>query len=325
MRISLQPFLAVIREQSGFLSGLRVGIFCLCLSGGCAALTPKLCHTTARQQRKLDEARDLMQENKYQKAEGIARDVVRQAPSNVDGRKLLVTLYLEQGRFDDSIQEMRKILQINPEETETLTELAILLIERRRYSEAEAMIDQALLVNPNDSQLLKMQGELRERRGADRNALACYYRILGNNPDDVEATMRAAVIESRNGRGEQAIPLLRQLLANPGISSPLQRDAQLMLADACAERMRWDEAAGVLSDAVKAGEPSNDLLYKLSYAQFRSGDVSAGKQTLAELLTQDPADPRAMELAGQFAPQLLNSPNQPARTAIIPVGHSRLR
>ena len=61
-------------------------------------------HTTARQQRKLDEARDLMTENKYQKAEGITLEVLRYAPSNIDGGKLLVTMFLEQWRIYNARQ-----------------------------------------------------------------------------------------------------------------------------------------------------------------------------------------------------------------------------
>lgn len=298
---------------------------CLISAVGCSGFAPMIGHTTARQQRKLDEARDLMQEEKYLKAEVIARDVLRQAPTNIDGRKLLVTLYLEQGRIDDAIHEMRRILQLNPEETETLTELAMLLIERQRYPEAELVIDQALMVDSHNISLLRMQGELRERRGADRDALASYYRILGIYPDDENVAFKIASIEIRHQKPEQAIPLLRQIISNPSTSTEAFGNAQRMLADAYGERLRWGEAVHALTELSEREELSGELLYKLSYAQFRAGETLAGKQTLSVILTQTPQDPRAVALADQFAPQLLTSNGLPNRTAIIPAGHARIR
>lgn len=294
-------------------------------------------HTTARQQRKLDEARDLMSENKYQKAEGITLEVLRYAPSNIDGRKLLVTMYLEQGRIDQAIQEMRRILQLNPEETETLTELAMLLIERHRYPDAETVIDQALLVDPDNLQLLLLQGEVRERRGADRDALATYYRILGNDPENPQAILRLASIEMRRGRAEQAVPLLRQLAMSSEGSPEILREARLSLVDAYAKRERWDEAASLLGEIAGGEALSNDLQYKLAYVRFRAGLSNEARQSLAEFLARAPHDPRGLELAGQFAPSLLdpaaslrnnasierNNDSRVLRTTLLPVGHSR--
>lgn len=312
------------RNRRGFAPILVAGAVCLAMAGGCSRFSPMMCHTTARQQRKLDEARDLLQEEKWEKAEGIISDVIRQSPTNIDGRKLLVTMYLEQGRLDEAIAEMHRVLQLDPRETEVLTELAMLLMERQRYAEAESVIDQALTYEPHHPPLLMMQAELRERRGADRDALASYYRVLASNPEDPQANLRIACIEMRRGKHEQAIPILRQIAQNQNISPEIADTAQEHLATAYAERQRWTDACRVLSDLTAGRACPHELLYKLAYAQFRSGQTNEGKKSLEKFLAQAPHDPRGAELANQFAPQLLTgaSPTT-ARVAIIPAGHYR--
>lgn len=322
MPVTRKLALSSHRDLLGRLSEAVLIVVCLSIGAGCSGFAPMIGHTTARQQRKLDEARDLMQEEKYEKAEVIARDLLRQAPNNIDGRKFLVAVYLEEGRIDDAIHEMRRILQLNPEETETLTELAMLLIERRRYSEAESVIDQALSVESNNIPLLRMQGELRERRGADRDALSSYYRILSSYPDDEASMLRIASIEMRRNKPEQAIPLLRQITTNTSASAESQKEAQKLLADACGERQRWGEVVAALTELSQQEKLSSDLMYKLAYSQFRAGETHAAKNTLARFLAESPKDPRGVALADQFAPQLLDPLQQPTRVAIIPVGHS---
>jgi len=308
------------------LSFLLSVVMTLGIASGCSRLPLVMCQTTAHQQRKLNEARELMDKSKLEKAEGVVKDVLRQSPSNIEGRKFLVALYLEQGRFDDAIQQMRTVLQLNPQDTEVLTELATLLIERQRYGEAEGVIELALADDAGNASLLMMQGELRERRGADREAMSSYYRILATQPEDPIANLRIAEILVRQGRVAHAIPLLRQLIQNPETNETVAHSAQTLLSGAYATCQRWEEASEVLADLVQSGEDSPDMLYKLSYAQFRAGETAAGKKTLGELLTRNPNDQRGLELADQFAPQLFfNAPSVPGspRVAVVPVGHQR--
>lgn len=281
-------------------------------------------YTTARQQRKLDEADDLMRAEKYRKAEVIARDVIRQSPKNVDARKLLVTLYMEQGEIEQAIQEIRRILQLNPQEKETLTELAMLLIERRKYAESETVIDQALSVAPKDVSLLRMQGELRERRGSDSEALSSYYRILSINPDDSETILKIAKIEVRHGREEMAIILLRKVVNTSYTSTDLQTEAKLHLTEAYESLGRWSDATLVLSELVRSSAATPDLRYRYAHALFRDGRAPEGKQALSEFLAQSPGDPRGEELAEKFSPSTTRSLATRAE-AVLPAGHSRIR
>jgi tetratricopeptide (TPR) repeat protein len=117
------------------------------------------------------------------------------------------------GQFDESLQEYRKALQLEPENARVHFGMGkIYYQEKQQYHEAVAEYEQAVRIDPRFLEAHMSLGELYEEKGLNDQAIARYRQVLTLDPRHPGATFALArALESVNR--EQAIQQWERYLA----------------------------------------------------------------------------------------------------------------
>jgi tetratricopeptide (TPR) repeat protein len=71
------------------------------------------------------------------------------APSNIEAMTTIAYIERRQGKFEDSVRHLKKVLELDPRNAEVMMELGFILIRMRRYEEAQQYADRALGLVPD--------------------------------------------------------------------------------------------------------------------------------------------------------------------------------
>lgn len=164
------------------------------------------------------------------RAEAPIRRAIEMEPSNATAHYFLARLLYTDNRFDESIEESRKAVAINPsfvrayenmglcyegryqrDEAEKwyrkaielqsssesksewpMLDLAILLMHEERYEEARPLLDQALHINPNNTQALVQMATWLETKGDLGGALDHYRAAIRSDENGLQPGRSAA-------------------------------------------------------------------------------------------------------------------------------------
>lgn len=154
------------------------------------------------------------------------RRAVEQDPMSLAQRVNLAYFLLAAGRLDESLQEFRKVLELNPDDDwETETDMARILAVQQRYDEAYSIVARLPVGQLRDHGLAWLHAAPGHRAEADR-ALA----RLTADPAEMEETIRLAETYAFRGMKDAALSLLES------------RRAALAREKADAARRIWEMA-----------------------------------------------------------------------------------
>lgn len=111
----------------------------------------------------------------------------------------LGTLLLQQGRHEEGINQLRKSLNILPNQPEALYNLGVELQKSIRLEEALACYDQAIALNPRDIETHINRGNtLKDLKRYDES-LASYDRAIALKPDSASAYWNKSLLKLLTG------------------------------------------------------------------------------------------------------------------------------
>lgn len=237
-------------------------------------------------------------------------------------------VYARVARFDDAEREYREALALSPNFGEAHFHLGALLLERGRLPEAIAELQEGVRLLPESFRAKRSLADALDAAGDVEGALALRDEIVtmsAGDPEDAHALARAL---GRVGRYEEAWALFSRRLAEDN-AARRESDPWLLLnagqtalkigrekeglellrraespettRDAALEATalyylatrRWNEALGLLSDAILRS-PENLRLVKLrAAARYTTGDATGAVEDLEHVLARDPQDEEA--------------------------------
>jgi tetratricopeptide (TPR) repeat protein len=102
----------------------------------------------------------LLSENKdYEQAMLVIREGVERFPNNTDLRFLLGTLFDKIGKVEQTIDEMNKVLEVNPDHAQALNYVAYTYADQNKnLDQAEAMARRASEIEPEDGYIMDTLG-----------------------------------------------------------------------------------------------------------------------------------------------------------------------
>src|SRR5438067_3000101 len=121
-------------------------------------------------------------------------------PSNPLRHDAVAQLYLDDGRFDEAIAELRGSLRLNDQSAPTHYNLGFALSARGRREEAAAELEQAIRIDPDYAVAHNNLGALLQLGGRLDQAQAHFARAVALRPDNVEAQANLAQLLSNRGR-----------------------------------------------------------------------------------------------------------------------------
>ena len=174
--------------------------------------------------------------------------------------------YLERrrGQWDRSESYFNEAERLDPRNAHLLTQHALTYIHLRRFPEALRKFDQVLNITPDDVDTLAVKASIAQAEGDLPRAAALLAPLHPNadNPDALVTQVYQAILERRPA---QIIPRLKEILAKPDpalgyINGELRfwlGWAQEVAGDHAAAQESWRQARSELESFLKE-QPEND-------------------------------------------------------------------
>ncbi len=133
-------------------------------------------------------------------------------PADTYSAFYVARIYLEQGEYDKSLQEIRRAIKVNPDFIELWIYLGFAAIEKRDYALAEHAFTEAAYRGADRAQIYYLLGAVMETRGMDTDAYFYYKKALKADPRDQAALESLANLASRVGREDETFEVFRRIL-----------------------------------------------------------------------------------------------------------------
>ena len=215
-------------------------------------------------------SRALMQLELYDDAEQVLRQILSAAPDWLQVLEMLVRVTRVQGEFEETIEPLQRILQIQGGDAATYNQLGDAYFRTGRYTEAVEMFEMASRENPKSPYSLYYLGLSQERLEHLPEARETFTRLLESDPENVDVLFRLARLDEREGANRSAIAHYRRLVAAlekiEDRSDPRRRDIDTFCGRVgvlLLEAGRYDDAVSQVSRCMERSREAAASLHLL--------------------------------------------------------------
>src|SRR6266446_3905884 len=221
------------------------------------------------------------------------------------------------GQWDRSESYFNEAERLDPANANLLTQQAISYIELRRFPEALRKLDQVLDITPDDVDTIVAKADIAQGEGdlPRASALLAPLHPAADDTNVLEAQVYQAILERRPG---QVISRVKDVLATPDQALGYHNGelrlwlgwAQEATGDHAAARDSWQRARGELEPFIKEQPENYQLLGDLALANMGLGDKAAAFEMVARAMDtipieKDPIDgPQPVEILARVAAQM---------------------
>jgi predicted Zn-dependent protease len=241
---------------------------------------------------------------------------------------LMAKLAAGEGRFDEALSRMDKVISKNPGNPVLLYERAMMLIDANRIDRAESELRTVVEKSPQFFDANRVLGRiLLDRAGNNRakveDALKYLQAAFKANPDDLSTGIAVSQILRSFERNEEAERVLatmverapdqralnfnyaqvltalgrlkeaRQYLERTVALDPTFNAAVMQLLDVYQQEGEWQGAADILGPLIAANPMRTELQRQQAYFFLRAGDAGSARDRFRALVAADPKDTRS--------------------------------
>jgi tetratricopeptide (TPR) repeat protein len=276
-----------------------------------------------------EEAQKTDAAKKYQDAILSMRRASCLNPGDARAMRNLGAVYAFMGEYEQAEQAFRDGLKIAPRDSELVNSMRAIqvnraneMVEKKNYDQAINSLQALIKENPSDGNLRlgladayfkRAQGLEGDARKPDFKAAGdAYAKAAELKPADADLWFNAALSYQSAGECKLAEPLWRQTLK----ARPQDVDAMSSLGSCLADLKKFDEAVGVLHQAVMSNSKDKNLHRQLGAVYTKAGNNAKGTEELMVYLAlqngQPAADPKSGTApAGSAAEKTLKSMGPP--------------
>jgi TolB-like protein/class 3 adenylate cyclase/Tfp pilus assembly protein PilF len=221
------------------------------------------------------------------------------------------------GQWDRSESYFNEAERLDPRNVGLLTQHALLYIDTRRFPEALRKLDQVLNITPDDPDTLTFKANIAQAEGdlPRASALLAPLHPAADDTNVVQAQVYQAILERRPA---QAILRLKEIVAKPDpVLGYINGDvrfwlgwAQEVAGDHAAAQESWKQARGELEPFFKEQPENSTLIADLALTSMGLGDKTAAfayieKAKAAIPIEKDAMDgPQSIEILARVAAQM---------------------
>src|SRR3989440_9368587 len=201
------------------------------------------------------------------------------------------------GQWDRSESYFNEAERLDPGNVNLLTQHAISYIELRRFPEALRKLDQVLDITPDDVDTLVAKADIAQAEGdlPRASALLAPLHPAVDDTNVLEAQVYQVILERRPG---EVIPRGKEILAKPDQALGYHNGelrlwlgwAQEATGDHAAARDSWRRARGELEPFIKEQPENYQLLGDLALANMGLGDKAAAFEMVARAMDAIPIE-----------------------------------
>jgi tetratricopeptide (TPR) repeat protein len=219
----------------------------------------------------------------------VGQSANAQEPQNEPYEFLLAKLAAQEGRFDEALLRLDKLIAKNPKEPVLLYERAMLLIDAGRIDRATSELRAVADANPTFFDAHRVLGRLLlDRSGGNKGDVDEALRYLQTafklNPDDLQTGIAVAQLHLSNGRLADAERVLALMVER----APDNRALNYNYADVLTKLGRGNEATAFLERAVAADPTFGPAILRLLDIYQEEGQYLKAAALLEPLVVEDP-------------------------------------
>jgi TolB-like protein/Tfp pilus assembly protein PilF len=187
-----------------------------------------------------------------------------------------------QGHWEQSESYFKEAERLDPRNVTVLTSRAVTYIILRRFPEALRKLDQVLDITPDDMDTLMLKAGIAQAEGDLPRAAALLAPLHAgaDHPGALKTQLYEAILERRPA---QIIPRLKEILAKPDPALVFRNGeyrfwlgwAQELAGDHAAAQKTWKQARSELEPLLKEQPENNIVIYSLALTDMGLGDKAA--------------------------------------------------
>jgi tetratricopeptide (TPR) repeat protein len=156
----------------------------------------------------------LMQQNRYEEAGKLLKDLLQQEPNNVQVLAMLSQVKLEQGEVKAAEELINSAISLSPDADYLYYVKARVCIQADRYDEAESLLGHAISLNPEDPDHFALWASIKLSRKKYEDALNLANEGLERDPENILALNIRSSALIKLDRKEDAFTTIEGALAH---------------------------------------------------------------------------------------------------------------
>ena len=219
------------------------------------------------------------------------RRVLALQPGSDDAHRLLGDLLLSQGQTEDGLAEMKKAIDLRPDYGENHRILGRSYYQLGRYSEAVRAFTRTTELQPDNPRGFQGLGAVYQAQGENALALANYRRANAIRPDG-RAWFNIGTLLAVDGKLAEAVTALEEAIRLEPTALKLRSlgDVYQRLSQPIKARESYERAIAVGESALRVNAKDADTLALLAVCQTKLGRVAEARKHLAQAVALAPTD-----------------------------------
>ncbi|NWF72320.1 MAG: tetratricopeptide repeat protein [Nitrospirae bacterium] len=229
--------------------------------------------------------------NEPNKARQQADIVLVSTPQNTEGLLLRGRSLINEQRYPEGMEELKKAIDLDPKNMHSYIELARAYLLSKDPDSAEAVLKQALAIEPRSVEIVMALGDLRLTTGKPEQAEAIYKQALDIAPQNEEIYLKLASFYQRSGKWSEVETIVQQLAS----LKPQDEKPHIYLGDFSTWLGQKDKALASYQRATEVN-PSSLMARNKLIAHY----LDTGKTSEAEARVKDILAKNSKDLDGRF-------------------------
>jgi tetratricopeptide (TPR) repeat protein len=228
------------------------------------------------------------------KARRYLEKAVKQAPEDLQLRKMLIEVLVNTEAYDDAIRVCQNVLDEKPDDAESLFSIALIYAQQNQLDRAENYLEK-LLSNPEwRDQASFYLGKLEMQKRRPEKALAWFDKVVDSRMAFDADMAGLSIVMNLKRQDEVEQRVLR--MAN---KYPEQRLRILTTkAEFLNQQGDYQQAFDVLSAVLKEGPDNRDVLYARALVAEKMDRIDLLEEDLLSILRKNPDDVGALNAMG---------------------------
>jgi len=226
----------------------------------------------------------------WHNAIGMATELVKQFPTNVDVIDKLGRVQIEAGDQDGALSTYKRAHMIAPNSLSILSSYLGLLRSTKNSTEARMVLQAALRRDPQNAPLKRDLVRVEAEIGGLEAGLAAAHNFAKSDPDNSLYDRVSAELYEKAGRGKEAIDLLEKALA----ARPSDTDLTVALSRLYRRTVVPDKAESVLKARLEADPKDFAVASALAFFYVEQKRYPAAVAEYARLVAERPTDPSVL-------------------------------
>ena len=244
---------------------------------------------------------------------------VKNAPQDIEAQRAAAIQLARNGRYDESLVYMEKVLQAKGDTHFDFLALAAIETDAETRAGLQKSFDSLLAKHPDNGQLIFGKALLMQQDGDAEGALKLLEKNPPQNGEIAPILLRARLLQSLN-RGDEALPLLKKSVSQ----YPDDKRLGLTYARTLVEQNRMAEAKVQFASLVEQYPEDDELRFSLALVCLEGKSWDEAEGYLQELIERDSHVDSAHLNLGRIAEERNDPEGALAEYALVGPGNEYL-